>query len=343
MEEKKNIIFIAAACFVLILSGVVAYMFLFSGSARTNKLLKTAEQYLSEEDYDEAITCYEKALLIKDNNEKAHDGIVNTYSVWADSLVSEGKTSSAIRVLENAVENNKYVKDDQRLMAKINEYKVSIVANKPQEEVVEEEPEEPEEPEETFDFDLSINESDFDFSLFDKKITEWNLESIQAFAMNDPSMYLARTEKNEKIYMNNENTLEVVLPDDGESVRVNDKDNYLVFSKTDYEGYTNSCLLSHYPNHKPSLGNVFQVPGIMGETIVNYLAGYSTELNDYILDNSINRSLPTTLRNAVLSTSEWVRDDTSAEIRGLKINFGTFMVNLHHSDHIAIDYIKYFY
>lgn len=336
MGEKKNIIIIAATCFVLIIAGVVAYMFLFSSSARINKFLKTADQYLSEENYSEAVTYYVKALRIRADNEKAREGIINTYCAWADSLVSKGNISGALRILENAVENNEFVKDSQKLNDKIKELKDSITASTPKE-VVEEEPEE------TFDFDISINESDFELILFGKNITEWDLSSITEFVENDSSLHLAKTEANEKVYLNDENTLEVILPDDGEAVVVNDKDYVLIIQKVDYKGYTNSCSLYQYPGHKPSLGNVLPIPAPMGETIEEYLADYSPELNNYILDKSINYHLVTELRNAVLSTSEWVKDGKSAEIRGLKINFGTWYVDLHHSGHIVIDSIRYYY
>ena len=342
MGEKKNIIIVAVLCFVLIIAGAAAYLFLFSSGARINKLLKTAQQHLSEEKFDDAITCYEKALIIKSDNEKAREGIINTYSVWADSMISEGNLNGALRLLENAVEKNEHAKDDQRLLSKIEELKNSIAALKPKEVVVEE-PEEPEEPEAFYDFDISINESDFDLTLFGKSVTEWDIESLTEFVENDSSLTLVGTKGGERSYLNEDNTLEVVLPDDGESVTVNDKDNVLVFLKTDYEGYTNRCLLYEYINHKPSLGNELPIPDIMGKTIVEYLNGYSDELNDYILKKSIILDLDTEIRNAVLSTSEWVRDNTSAEIRGLKINFGTHMVDLHHSGHVAIDYIYYYY
>lgn len=344
MGEKKNIIFFAAACFTLIIAGVIAYMFLFSSGARINKLLKTATQYLSENNYEEAITCYERALLIKDDNEKAREGIIDTYIVWADSLVSEGNISGALRLLENAVENNVFAKDNQRLTVKIKELKDSIEAGKPKE-IVEEEPEEPEEPEETYDFDISINESDFDYTLFGKNITEWDLESIREFVENDESLHLDGEDNKEKRYMNEENTLEVVVAKDGTCVIVMDKDNYLMISNVDYEGfaYKTEWMLLHYPDEYPELGNALPTQPLIGETIKDYLDGYSPELNDYILDKSINQDLDTELENAVLGTSEWVRDDTSAEIRGLRIDFGTWMVDLHHSTHVAIDYIRYYY
>ena len=345
MGEKKNIIFIAAACFVLIIAGVVAYMFLFSSGARINKLLKTATQYLSEENYEEAVTCYEKALIIKADNEKAREGIINTYSTWADSLVSKGNITGAIRLLENAVENNKYAKNNQILTAKLNELQDALAASKPKVEVVEEEPEEPEEPEETYDFDISINESDFDFTVFGKNVTEWDLASIREFVENDESLHLDGEDYKEKRYMNEENTLEVVVAKDGTCVIVMDKDNYLMISNVDYEGfaYKTEWMLLHYPDEYPKLGNVLPTQPLIGETIKDYLDGYSPELNDYILDKSIKYHLDTELENAVLGTSEWVRDDTSAEIRGLRIDFGTWMVDLHHSTHVAIDYIRYYY
>ena len=344
MGEKKNVIIIAAvACFVLVVAGVAGYFFLFSSSATTkrevNKQLKMAAKYLIEENYEDAVVSYKIALKNDPENATASEGLINTYLKWADSLVEKGNTSRAIMILEQAIGDTEYTKGDQRLADKLKELKDSMVEEEPEEEVVEEE-----EVDEGPEFlKTTINESDFDMELFGKNIREWNPTSICEFAENDSSMHLDRTEGKEKYYRDETNKLEVILSDDEDVVIIQDRDYFVSISPSSYGNYSYSCMVYYSENEHPELGQVIAPPKIAEGTVYDYLSGYSEDLTKYVLNMAIYTDEDyVEITNATLKVSEWAKDDTSAELRGLKIDFGTWDVDIHHQNHKdKMDYIRF--
>ncbi|MCH5270060.1 MAG: zinc-ribbon domain-containing protein [Lachnospiraceae bacterium] len=89
---------------LLVCVGVLAAMGI-SKRMKQNKLdncIETAKEYILKEDYKAAISSYQDALEIDEENSDAINGMTDAYVDWAYSLAAEGKYEEALDVLENA-------------------------------------------------------------------------------------------------------------------------------------------------------------------------------------------------------------------------------------------------
>lgn len=70
--------------------------------SKLDNCIRTAEEYIQEENYSAAISSYQDALDLDEENSDAINGMTDAYLDWAYSLAADGKYEEALDVLENA-------------------------------------------------------------------------------------------------------------------------------------------------------------------------------------------------------------------------------------------------
>ena len=89
---------------LLLCVGVLAAIGI-SKSAKQRKIdeyILNAEEYRQKEDYSAAVSGYQDALEMDEDNDEAIDGLTEAYIEWANSLADEGKYAEALDILNNA-------------------------------------------------------------------------------------------------------------------------------------------------------------------------------------------------------------------------------------------------
>ena len=105
-NKKTKPLLVIALVAVLIIVGIVTFMFSQGGKKSLEDYLDLGSKYLQEQDYDNAIAAFTEALKIDDMS-------VDTYLGLADAYVGKGDVDSAIECLEKGYSrtNNPKIKD----------------------------------------------------------------------------------------------------------------------------------------------------------------------------------------------------------------------------------------
>lgn len=74
-NKKKLIVGIAAGAVLLAAVAAALFFFVFSTSAKARKQLKIADGYYANENYEEAVNAYKKAIEYKPASEAAYIGL----------------------------------------------------------------------------------------------------------------------------------------------------------------------------------------------------------------------------------------------------------------------------
>ncbi len=113
-NSQRIIIVIIAALITLAIIGVIV----FSNSSRhqIKKQLEMGQKYLSELDYEQAVTAFTEAYRIEPN-EETEKALVSAYLTWADSLLAENDSDKALSVLRDGYD----ICESQALSDKIKE------------------------------------------------------------------------------------------------------------------------------------------------------------------------------------------------------------------------------
>ncbi|SEA67429.1 TPR repeat-containing protein [Oribacterium sp. KHPX15] len=98
MEKKSNLVLIISIVTVLLLAALVGILIYFNLPAqRIRRMLKSANKYIAEENYDEAILTLQKMIEIDPKNE-------NLYILLASTYEKNGEKDKEISILQEAVE-----------------------------------------------------------------------------------------------------------------------------------------------------------------------------------------------------------------------------------------------
>lgn len=89
-KPVSNIIKIIIPMVAVVAAGVIGLIvYAFSPSARISRILKTAEKYLSEQNYEQAIAEFEHAIAIDERCTKAYIGMLTAYDGLDDENIGE--------------------------------------------------------------------------------------------------------------------------------------------------------------------------------------------------------------------------------------------------------------
>ncbi len=101
MSTKKKIFTFILVLEALVIAGLIAFLFyLNSDTVKLNRQWKLAQNYLLEEDYEQAIAAYEIVIQIDPKNTEAYLGLAEAYA-------ENGDLEKAVKVLEQGYKKTK--------------------------------------------------------------------------------------------------------------------------------------------------------------------------------------------------------------------------------------------
>lgn len=114
---KRKAVLIALGIIIFLVVSVIGGIGIQSAKEKKQfaSHIASAEKYLSELDYEQAIAEYAAALEIEPNEQTVKDALVETYLDYAQMYVSEGEYGEALNILEQAYKllNEKVVVGDE--------------------------------------------------------------------------------------------------------------------------------------------------------------------------------------------------------------------------------------
>ncbi len=114
MKKKSKRLLVFGVTVFLAAVSIMAVLIAQSSSPerRLRKQLESAERYLAELDYEQAIVAYRSAIEIDPKNEAAYVGLVDTYIAWADKVFLDNP-EQAMDILEKAIEELERLRNEE--------------------------------------------------------------------------------------------------------------------------------------------------------------------------------------------------------------------------------------
>ncbi len=94
-KKKTGLVVAIILLLLLIIAAVVFYLFWNSEEQKFNRMLKTAEEFMDDEEYEDAIDVLEEALNIEEDDEDVIEMLVEAYTAVAEEYEDDEEYSKA--------------------------------------------------------------------------------------------------------------------------------------------------------------------------------------------------------------------------------------------------------
>ncbi len=108
-KGKKLVVIIVILVVAVVAAAAGIGFFLFTGSPeyKYDKALKSAKQHFAEEEYDDALTFYNEALVWREDSREAQKGVLKTYLKLAEKCYTDGRYEESIEYYDLVLQESK--------------------------------------------------------------------------------------------------------------------------------------------------------------------------------------------------------------------------------------------